>query len=347
MYPVFYSSTIRSTEVRQFSLGGQQMSFNLPRESVIEAVDVVVEGIVSTAATQANVEGLPALISQVQLRGSLAGSGEVMPISSCTGPDLYELAQFKRGVLTPLVGALNMTGPFRLVIPIYFRNFFLGDKLDNMRTALPAFAMSSLSLNLTTATQNEVDKAGSPTFALTNANVWLRVHQCYRDSVPDGFGYLRSFTEVVEDNAVQTQSPRTQFLPAANDYSLILVRSFAAANGKQHDTNNGPFTIGPGQFLNLYDLNRRQKVGTSFADLRAQNIGHTVDPLIQGNACFVFNRGKESLFQTGEIGKSQTNILIEYNATTPAAGGRIRWVYERIEDSSNVLQIPRIGAMNA
>jgi hypothetical protein len=165
--------------------------------------------------------------------------------------------------------------------------------------------------------------------------------------VPDGFGFLRSFTEVVEDANIQTQSPRVQYLPAANDYALILARAYSGSNAKQADSANAPFSSGPNQYINLYDLNRRQKKGTSFSDLRAENIGFTVDPLVEGNAAFVFNRGKENLFQTGEIFKSQTNIMLEYNSTAPSAGGRIRWVYERIEDKNNLLQIPRIGAMNA
>lgn len=348
--PLFYSSTIRSADVRPFTLGGQQISFDLPRESVIEAIDIIIEGTVSTAASgggaNASVEGLPALIQQVQVRGSLAGSGEVLPVSSCSGPDLYEIAQFQRGVLSPLVGSLASTGFFRVVIPVYFRQFFLGDKYTNLRTALPAFAMSSLSVNLTTATQAQVDLGGTPTFAISNANAWIRVHQCYRDSVPQDFAFIRSFTEVVEDASIQTQSPRVQYFPASNDYALILVRSFSGANAKQSDTGSAPFTNGANQYINLYDLNRRQKKGTSFQDLRAENLGYTVDPLVTGNACFVFNRGAESLFQTGEIMKAQTSIVAEYNSTA-ASGSKIRWVYQRIEDPNNVLGIPRINSANA
>jgi hypothetical protein len=348
--PLFYPSTIRSAEVRPFTLGGTQISFDLPRESVIESIDIVIEGTVSTAASgggvNASVEGLPALIQQVQVRGSLAGSGEVLPVSSCSGPDLYELSQFQRGVLTPLVGSLSTTGFFRVVIPVHFRQYFFGDKYSNLRTALPAFAMSSLSVNLTTATQSQVDVGSSPTLAISNAHAWIRVHQCYRDSVPQDFAFIRSFVEVIEDANIQTQSPRVQYFPASSDYALILVRSFGSLNGKQNDASTAPFAVGPNQYLNLYDLNRRQKVGTSFLDLRASNLGHTVDPLVTGNACFVFNRGAESLFQTGEINRAQTSIIAEYNAHA-SNGVKIRWVYQRIEDPNNILGIPRIASANA
>jgi hypothetical protein len=246
------------------------------------------------------------------------------------------------------VGSLSTTGFFRVVIPVYFRQYFFGDKYSNLRTALPAFAMSSLSVNLTTATQAQVDLGGSPTLGIINAHCWIRVHQCYRDSVPQDFAFIRSFTEVIEDANIQTQSPRVQYFPASSDYALILIRSFNSSNSKQGDglSIGTPFANGPNQYLNLYDLNRRQKVGTSFLDLRASNLGHTVDPLVPGNACFVFNRGAENLFQTGEINRAQTSIIAEYNATANA-GAKIRWVYQRIEDPTNVLGIPRIASANA
>lgn len=338
-YPLFYKQVVPAPDQLSVTLGGGG-SIGIPRDSVVERIDIVVEGSITTAAATAAVEGLPRLLESVSLRGSARSAGQILPITQLRGDDLYELAQFKRGALTPIDGALGSTGFFRFVIPIHLRNYFLGNEIDNMRTALPAYDMSEFSLALKFASQAALDVNVSPTFVLGTTTCYLRIHQCYPGTQPADMVYLRATQEVSVDDAITTGTTRQFALPAGGDYSLILARSFSGANAKQANSGSAPYTTGAAQVIRVYDRNRFIKKESSFLDLRAENIDYTMDALVTGNAAIVYNRGKDLLFQTSGLDKSQSDIRIEANQTA-ATGAKIRYIYERIQDPNNVLQIAR------
>lgn len=346
-YPAFYEQPVRSSAVQTFSLG-QTFNFDINRDSVVDEVFIVLEGTITTAAATAAIEGLAALVQSVQVRGSMAGVGEIVPVSNASGPDLAELYQFQVGALVNETGqgALGSTGFFRVIIPVRFAQQFWGNEIANRCTSLAAYAMSSLSLSITSATQAQVDTNASATFVLGTTVCWLRIFQCFRDSVPANFmdTNIRTSIEVKENAAVTTQAPASDSLPAGGDYSLILLRAFSAGGAsqtKQALSGTAPFTNGATQSIKLYDLTRYIKADISFNDLRASNLQDVFDTIPTGNACFIYNRGPTKLFQTGAINKAQSDIRLEYTATAPSAGGKIRFVYQRIFDPNNVLGIPR------
>lgn len=341
MHPLFYRQIIPITGAA-FALGASPITFDLPRESIIDKIVVIVDGTISVAANSAAIEGLPALIQNINLRGSLANAPEYNPINSLTGPDMFEAAQAHRGKLPYIIGSLGSAAKFRLTIPIYCRDFFFSDESKNLLTAIPAYLMSTLKLTITPATTAQAD-VGTGVLALT-ATAYVEVHQYYRDSIPDNIQFIRPSWEFLQDDSITTSTTRELKFPAGGHYSFMLARSFQAANVKQTDqgaTNSAPITS-PGT-MRIYDLSRFTKVESDFQKLRADNYTHYgEDSLVAGNAAFLWNRnGEVGLFQTGAIGVAQNNVLLQYDATA-AANSKIRFVYRRLLDPGNLLNIPLV-----
>ena len=343
MLPNLYPQQL-PVQAQTFALGGNNITFDIPRESVIDRMDVWVSGIIGTGAATAAIEGLSRLVNRIDLRGSLSGQPELVPISGLTGPDMFEIAQFQSNALPFAKGALGTAAFFYVNIPLFFRENFFGNEQLNILPSIPAYQMSDLTLNIQTALQSQVDVNTTPTFALTSATCGVNVYQCYRDTIPGNLQFIRGQFEVIQDDSVQTNSTREVKFPSGGDYSLLLARSFLSANAKQTDataSGTGPLTSETGT-IKLYDLSRFTKMETSFGKIRAMNQHQTIDDtLVDGNAAFVFNRGPTNLFQTGKAGVALNNILMQYDASTPAAGGKIRFVYRRLFDPANLLGIPR------
>jgi hypothetical protein len=333
--PVLTRQTIPVSE-QTLSLGSN-LVFALPRESLIEGIDLVLEGTVSTVATTPPVEGLPALCKSLTLRGSIAGGATVEPLVSITGPDLFEIGQFHRGSLPPLIGGLNATGFFRLTLPIDFRENFFSTEIKSLMTALPAYAMSDLTLSVQIASQSEL---GGGLVLGGTPKAYVNVRQFYRNTIPDGIPFIRSLYEVLEDNNIVTNPTREIKLPSGGAYSLLLLRSFSGANAKQANNGTAPITNAPSvaSGITIYDLSRFIKQQTDFLTERARNLAYVLDNLVDGNVCFVWNRGENNLFQTGQLGRALNNVLIQYNATA-AAGSKVRFVWRRILDDTNALGV--------
>ena len=337
--PIFYDQIVPVSS-QTFALGGNRYVFNLPRESVIEKINLYVEGVVGTAATAAAIEGLSKLISSVTVRGSLSGQPELVPISGLSGPDLFEAAVAHSGVLPQTIGALNATGKFRVNIPLYFREQFFGDEPTNLLTAIPAFQMSDLTLTVVSETLANVDL--NSVLALSSAVIGLEIEQSYRDTIPAGIQFIRGQFEVLEDNNIVTQTTREVKLPSGGDYTFLLMRAYSAANAKQLDSSTTPAPLNQPGTIKLYDLSRFTKIETDFLKLRARNLQQTVDDtLTAGNAFIAYNRsGPSGIFQTGQAGIALNNITVVYDAVA-AANSKVRFVYRRLFDPANLLKIAR------
>lgn len=324
-----------------FALGGSPLTFNIPRESVIEKISVAVEGNITTGAATANVDGLPALLQSLSVTGSLQ-NGRFEPVVALSGPDLYEAAQFHRGTLPHSFGALGSTGRFRVEIPLYFREYFWGDEFKNLLPAIPAWQMSELTLTVTPATQAQVDSNATPTLVIAaGSTVQVEVHQYFRESVPADLKFFRGTWEVQVDSVPTTASPYEVRLPAGGDYTQILLRAFSAANTRQAQTGtSGPLTY-PNGYIRLFELSRTVKIDTDPGKVRAMNLEAVVDTLVAGNYALLFNRfGPNQVFQTGAIGQALNNVTMHLNTTT-GTGNSIRFVNRRIFDPENFLGIVR------
>lgn len=328
MKPILTRQIISESE-QTFALGAAPIVFN-PRESLIDALYLYVEGNIATVAATAHINGLAQLIKSITLAGSVAG-GRFEPFSGMTDPDMYEIAQWQRGSSPIKFGALGSTGRFRICIPLYFREFFMGDELLNLLPAIPAWKMSDLKLTVTPAAQADADVNGTPTLALTaGAVVGVEVHQFFRETVPDGLRTIKTSYELQLEDAPATKNPYEIKLPRGGDYSFIGFRSFDGSNTRQLETDTtGPITY-PAGFIRLLELSRNTRLDSAWNKLRAQNAEVMLDSLVDGNAAFLFNRwGPRQLFQTGAIGQALNNVTIQLQ-TTSVSNGSIRVLFRRL-----------------
>lgn len=225
MLPLFYRQVVPVSS-QTFALAGSPIVFNLPRESVIDQINVYVEGSFGVGAATAAVEGLSKLVQSITVRGSIQNAPQLEPVSGLSGPDMFELAQFIRGMLPATVGSLGSAAKFRVSIPIYFRDFFMSSEAKNLLAALPAFRMSELTCTITPATQAQVDTNAAPTLTVVGGICGLEIFQFYRNTVPDNVQFYRATYEATTDSGISTATDREIKLPSGGDYSLILARAF-------------------------------------------------------------------------------------------------------------------------
>lgn len=338
MLPILYRQKLRQ-QPQAFVLGGGAITFNIPRESVVDEIRIILYGVVNAAATGINIDGTPSMIASVTVRGSVAGGDELQPVAGLTGADLYELAQWQRGALPRVAGNLTTAGAiYRLDLPIYFREFFCSNELKNLLPAIPALNMSDLTVTIIPAALATVDSNSALTF--TSCNIAVEVYQYYRATIPANMQFIRGTYEVTEDNGIVTSVQREVKLPSGGFYGFLGMRSYQAANVKQTDlgaTAAAPITEPTVGGITLYDLSQFVKAKTSFQNLRDDNLMQIVDNLVAGNSAFLFNRtGEAGLFQTGDIGNALNNVVVQYDATA-AANSRVRFVYRRLFDPANLL----------
>jgi hypothetical protein len=336
--PNFYRQPLYQS-TKAYTLGGGPYVFDVPRETVIERIHLFVEGVFSGAAATASVEGLAALAQSVTLRGSMAGEPSVQPINGLSGPDLFQAAQFHRGSIPHVVGSLGSAAKFRVTIPLYFQHPFFTFP-QNLMAALPAYKMSDLTLTVNGATQAQLDSNATPTLAITSAVIGIEVFGFYRNTIPEGLPFLRSEWGQLQDDTITTSATREVKLPAGGDYTMLLVRSFYDGNTKQAETASAPFTQPPGVPLSIFDIAGFPKLTSSFLAARAENLALCLDSLVAGNMAFVWNRGQDQVFQTGQIGMSLNNIKFQYDATANS-GAKVRFVWNRLFDPTNLLGIAR------
>jgi hypothetical protein len=340
----FYNRQVLPVAAQAPTVGGNAMVFQLPRESLIDQINIEVDVLNNGAIATLHPDGLSQFIKSVTLSGSLAG-GRYEPIVSIKGSDLFFMAQMHRGTL-PFVtsGTPGAATRWRVTIPLYFREFFFSTLIKNLMSAIPAWKMSELTLTITPGSQADVDINAAPTFTITSALVTPIVYQYHRDTIPNDMQFIRGTYETQTDDNPPTTASREVRLPAGGDYTFLGMRArsgAAAAQIAQTDVGTtGPFTYPSGN-LRLFELSRNIKYEGDFHKLRTWNLEHILDGLVTGNAFIPFNRfGESEIFQTGAIGSALNNVTVNYNATN-VASGFVQFMYRRLFDPDNLLGIQR------
>lgn len=304
---------------------------------------IAIEGNVTTVAATANPEGLPALLQQMRITGTLANGTPISPVNNIRGPQLAEIAQFIKANVTYSYGSLGSTGNFGTYIPCTFEHPRLGDSLRYI-SCLPAGTMGALNLSIQFANQNQVDTNTTPTFAAT-FSVGVQQNQYYASSIPAGSPYyLSTLDQVVQANP-QSGSGQQQLFPNGSAYLNFLVRSMSNTNSttracvaKQTDAGQVPIDASTSSVgFNLQDANNVPKIQTYWGDLRKDNLDAITDSLVTGNVCFQFNRGPNAIWRPAP-GSNQIPLVIPYNITG-TTNPLVEFVYQRLFDPANTLQL--------
>jgi hypothetical protein len=334
---------------------GQRLYFQATQDSIIEEFLIMVEGTISTAAATATVEGLPALVQQVLVQGTLTGYSPPVPCNNMSGPMLSEYAQFKRANVSYSFGSLGSTGAFAVSIPVTFSHWRWPAPF-RFASCLPAKWMGALNVNVTMAIQSQVDTDSSPTFAVSALSVYIQQNQFKSDTVPNvlsplvpaaqvpanSFQYIPS-TLNYQSVLIPQAGPTQQQLFPNGTYLNVMVRSFTSTNSttrvpteRQADGTAGPIDTSvssPG--LVLQDVNQAPRRAADWYSIRKDNLDHIYDSLVDGNACFQMNRNLSDVFQP-QIGPNQIPLLYPV-VLTGTSNPRIDFVYEQLFDSTNWL----------
>lgn len=336
---------------------GQQLAFQCIQDSVVSELIIGVEGVIGTAAATAAIEGLPSIISKVSVGGTLTGYQPLTPINNMSGPMLAESAQFIRSNVSYSFGSLGSTGAFGVYIPCTFLHPRLPGQWRYM-SCLPAKWMGNLTLNVTVATQAQMDTNSSPLLAFTSLSVVIQQNEYKVASIPGSLSPLVPAGQVPSGsfqfvpttlNYVQQLNPQAgqqqQQLFPNGTYLLMLIRSFNSTTSatrtptvRQSDGVAGPIdtsitSIG----LNLQDVNQSPKEAVDWYTMRFENLNNITDSLVAGNAAFQFNRGLSDIFQP-LIGPNQVPLLYPVNLTS-TTNPRIDFVYMQLFDAMNWLQL--------
>lgn len=336
---------------------GQQLAFQAIQDSIVSEFIIGVEGVIGTAAATATVEGLPSIISKVQVGGTLTGYQPLTPINGMSGPMLAECAQFIRSNVSYSFGSLGSTGAFGVYIPCTF----LHPRLPGMwryMSCLPAKWMGNLTVNVTIGTQAQMDTNASPTLAFTSLSVVIQQNEYKVSSIPStlsplvpagsvpsgSFQFVPTTLNYVQNLNPQAGQQQQQLFPNGT-YMLFLIRSFTGTTtatrtptARQTDGTAGPIdtsisTIG----LVLQDVNQSPKQAVDWYTMRFENLNNITDSLVAGNGAMQFNRGLSDIFQP-LIGPNQVplNYPVVLTGTT---NPRIDFCYMQLFDAMNWLQL--------
>ena len=317
---------------RQNVVLGQTVNINgVLQDSYTSELLIMVEGVISTAAATASVEGLAALVQKVNISGPLSGYAPLTPVNGLSGPMLVEVGQFIRKTISYSWGALGSTGKFGVSIPCTFLHPRLRAPWSHM-SVLPTNLMGAVNFNIQMATLAQVDTNGTPTFATSSLSLYVQQNEYKSSTIPamsplvptanvpaNSFQFIPSSLNYVQNTSVQTSNQTQQLFPNGT-YLLLLVRAFTAtasgvATTRQTDTGTaGPLdTSITTQGMILQDVNQTPKIAATYYTLRKDNLDAIEDSLVTGNACFRFNDGLEKIFQP-IAGPNQ--IPLNYATTT-------------------------------
>jgi hypothetical protein len=332
---------------------GQTVNIQVTQDSITSEFLIMLEGVITTAAATAAIEGLPSLVNKVNISGPLSGYAPLTPVNGLSGPMLVEIGQFIRKTYSYSWGALGSTGKFGVSIPCTFINPRVRPPLA-LASCLPTNLMGAVNFTIQMATQTQVDTNAAPTFATSSLSLYVQQNEYKASSIPlmsplvpigqvttGSWQFIPSSLNYAQNTSIQTTAQAQQLFPNGT-YLLLLIRSFTATSGgvatvRQSDTAAvGPLdTSITTQGLILQDVNQSPKIAATFYTLRKDNLDAIEDSLITGNACFRFNDGLNNIFQPIP-GPNQ--IPLNYSTTTTGTTNpRIDFVYQQIFDSMNWL----------
>jgi len=312
-----------------------------------------VEGTISTAAATANPEGLPAILQQVRVTGTLSDGTPVSPINNIRGPQLAELAQFIRSNVSWSWGSLGSTGTFGAYVPCTFENWRMnGTVMVNgnpvylrWMSCLPAGTMGALTISIQLANQNQLDTNAAPTLAFSTISIGIQQNQFFKSSVPALFTYFPNSVDQIVNSAVSAGTGQNILFPNGTAYLNILLRSMTSTNAttracvtKQADGTVGPIDLSYTSLgLTLADSNNVPKAQLGWEQIRKDNLDHITDSLVAGNACFQFNNGLQSVWRPSP-GSNTIPLTVPYN-TTGTSNPLVEFIYQRLWDPNNALQL--------
>lgn len=335
-----------SSSEQTYSFGGAPMVFRLNTDSVIYRLWIVVKMVVSTGAGTETADGIKAVFSNIQLRGTLAGEA-YNPIPGISSASLIDLMQLINRQIT-LLPSITGTGFIQFAIPVDMRQPSFSGLLQ-YSTCIPAYLTGGdLTLILTPAAA--ATDIGS-TFAVSSATVKVVQEQFESASIPlgqDGRSLIPFLRPELADQLYLANTDygtaRSTFrLPAGGLYAHLLIRSYASNTAKQSLTtapaSSAPFDYSAGKGILLYDLNRRVKQEVDPATLYNSYNAGIVDSPVQGNYPFTFAwDGTNGLFATDRIGAGESNVILEAD-TRSTSGTSFRIARYRIYDPANVLNV--------
>lgn len=311
---------------------------------------IMVEGVIGTAAATACIEGLPAILSKVNINGPLTGYTPLTPINGVSGGMLSDISQFIRRNVSYSWGSLGSTGKFGVSIPCTFIRPRLGWPNCYM-SVLPTKLMGSVNFNVLVASQAQLDTNATATLAFTNLTVYVQQNEYRKDTIPNMapagtakeglWSFIPNSINYATNQNIQASQQTQQLFPNGT-YTLIVVRSFPTApNGvptsRQSDTvAGGPIDLGlTSAGLIVQDVNQAPKNAVQWGTLRKENLDNVTDALVTGNVAFEWNQGLSKIFQPS-IGPNQ--IPLNYATTlTGTTSPLINFVYDQIYDTGNVL----------
>lgn len=342
---------------------GQNVNINgVLQDSITSEFIIEVEGTITTVAATPAIEGLPALVQNVNLSGPLANYGSLNPINGISGPMLSEIAQFIRSNVSYSFGSLGTTGKFGVSVPCTFLQPRLNYPWSRM-SCLPTNDMGSVNFTIQIANQAQVDTNATATFAASTLTVYVQQNEYLRNSVPalaalvpagqlpkgsDGvpgsnlFMFIPSTLNYLSITPIQT-TPQQQQLFSNSTLMLMMIRSFptvatsGVATSRQSDTvAGGPLNLSvTSQGITIQDVNKAPRRNVNYYTMRKENLDNITDGLVTGNAAFQFNRGLDKIFQPS-IGPNQIPLILD-TVTTGTTNPRIDVVYQQITDSQNWL----------
>lgn len=300
----------------------------LNKDSLTDEISVVIEGVIGTAATTPNIDGLAAIVQQLFLRETNSVDGvSTVRYNNVPGARVRELYQAKGGQLPRVVGALSSTGAFRVEIPMLLRQLFLSDEFSFI-SAQKSWQMSDITLQVNPASIAQLDLAATPALVFSSIYMYVQQRTFERRTVPDAIVTLPTLTEYKEYPLSATGQLQME-IAGGGFYSLIGLTAFSGANTKQADGGSSPFTTSATAKITLQDMFRNNKIQTTYGDLRDDNFRKFYDSLVNGNAWFLFNRGVNQYMDARNIMTASQTVPIIADVTT-GTGVKIGITTERI-----------------
>jgi hypothetical protein len=332
---------------------GQTVRFVLPRDFPREAIMIKLTPIVSVTAATLNAERAFGLIRRVRLTANDGGQQRIL--IDCDGMAIQERAQ-QYGMLMDSQTAVAFGGTlaaatYNITFPFFFGPPNLGTPTRDMFLQnFPRFNNDPV-LEITMATQAEMDSNATPTFAITSATV--TVMELKREVAIPNWRFLN--TEFIQQEVpfASTVTDYRYQLPVPGYHTMTLMRPYSsvAALSSAIVTGNVRFEVLNVSQLNMpFDdmtrINQRSiynGIAPAAADLLAASL------LAVNRACIdwisttqedgIINL--DTLLDTNPFSQLGTGPVLKLNVTGDS-DNKIVFLHERIfGDISSALIVPR------
>lgn len=334
---------------------GATIRFQLPRDFPREAFIIKVNAVVATTAATLAAERASGLVRRVRLFANDGGTQRT--IVDCDGLAIHERAvQFGQSLdaqTAVAIGGTLAAATYNISFPFYYAPPILGTPTgDAFLQNFPRFN-NDPTLEITLATQAQIDTNATPTFALTGS-ITVSVFELKREVAAPNWKFLNTeFLQQEKPYASTVVEDRYQ-LPVPGFHTFVLMRPYSSVSALSSAivTGNVQFNVlNTKQWTMPFDditrINYRSAnagVGIAAADLLAQNL------LLVNRACIDF------LSTSHEYGITNLDTVLNTNPFTQLGTGpelrlnvtgdgdnKIVFLHERFfGDISGALLLPKI-----